>query len=43
MVLILRKKDTLGVFTTWQFPMLLALFIDIVYYSPDFRRVKFST
>lgn len=36
-VLIFKKHDKLSVFTTWQFPMLFALFVDLMYYNPEIQ------
>ncbi len=30
-ILVLKKKDHSKIFSTWQFPMLLAIFVDTIY------------
>lgn len=30
-ILVFKNKKHLGIFTTWQFPMLLALYIDTIF------------
>lgn len=37
-VLFLNDKSLFGIFSSWQFPMLLALFIDTIYLNPSFMR-----
>jgi len=31
MVIVFKDKEHISIFSTWQFPMLLALFIDVVF------------
>ena len=39
-VLFLNDTSLFGIFSSWQFPMLLALFVDTIYLNPSFMRSK---